>query len=129
MQSGVDVGAGAGAGEDILDVDEDNIPSAGTSTTSLVTPRTERFSRRVSGVPISGRLVRYIYLRLSTPTERMFRTEQRFTDFSITRLGRTCVQHPNVSSHGALHHFTPSLHSLSPRSAAAHPLASDPRSR
>ena len=28
IQSGVDVSAGAGTGEDILDVDEDNIPSA-----------------------------------------------------------------------------------------------------
>jgi hypothetical protein len=70
MQSGVDVGAGAGAGEDILDVDEDNIPSAGTSQTSTATPCTERLGRRrVSRVHISRRLVRYIYLPLSTPTE------------------------------------------------------------
>jgi hypothetical protein len=46
MQSGVDVGAGAGAGEGVLDVEEDDIPSASTSATSLITPRTERFSRR-----------------------------------------------------------------------------------
>ena len=119
MQSGVDVGVGAGAGEDILDVDEDNIPSAGTSATSLVTPRTERLGRRkVSGTHISRTLVRYIYLPLSTPTERTVRTEQRSTDFSITRLGCTCAQHPTyrISSHGTLHHFTPSLHSLSPSS-------------
>jgi len=53
MQSGVDVGAGAGAGEGVLDVEEDNIPSVSTSATSLVTSRTERFSRgRVSGIHI-----------------------------------------------------------------------------
>ena len=70
MQSGVNVGADSVAGEDILDVDEDNIPSAGTSATGLVTPFTERFDRRrVSGIHISRKLVRYIYLPLSTPTE------------------------------------------------------------
>ena len=46
MQSGVDVGAGAGTGEGALDVEEDNIPSASTSATSLITPRTEWLSRR-----------------------------------------------------------------------------------
>ena len=74
MQSGVDVGAGAGAGED-MDVDEDNIPGADTSATSLVTPGPERVRRRVSGIHISRTLVRYIYLPLSTPTERTVRTE------------------------------------------------------
>ena len=69
MQSCVDVGAGAGAGEDILNVDEDNIPSAGTSATSLVTPRTERLRRKVSGIHISRTLMRYVYLPLSTPTK------------------------------------------------------------
>ena len=77
MQNGVDVGAGAGAVEDILDEDEDDIPSAGTSATSLVTPRTERLGR--SGIHISRTLVRYIYLRLPTPTERTVQTEQRST--------------------------------------------------
>jgi hypothetical protein len=105
MQSGVDVSAGAGAGEDILDVDEDNIPSAGTSATSLVTPRTERLGRRrVSGIHISRTLVRYIYLPLSTPIKRTARIEQRSTDFSITRLGHTWVQHPMpcAESHGMI---------------------------
>ena len=67
MQSGVDVGPSASTGECALDVEEDNIPSASTSATSLVTPRTERFSRRrVSGIHIPRTLVRYIYLPLST---------------------------------------------------------------
>jgi hypothetical protein len=71
MQSGVDVGAAAGAGEGILDVEEDNILRASTSATRLVTPRTERFRRRrVSGVHIPRKLVRYVHLPLSTPIER-----------------------------------------------------------
>ena len=61
MQSGVDVVVGAGTGEDVLDVEEDNIPSAGT----------ERFSRRrVNGIHILRTLVRYVHLPLSTPIER-----------------------------------------------------------
>lgn len=74
MQSGVDVGSGAGTGEGGLglDLEEDNIPSASTSATSLVTPRTERFSRRrVSGIHIPRTLVRDVHLALSTPIERM----------------------------------------------------------
>jgi hypothetical protein len=60
MQSGVDAGAGAGTGEGALDVEEDDIPSASTSATSLVTPRTELFSRRrVSGFHIPRTLVRF----------------------------------------------------------------------
>ena len=43
MQSGVDVGAVAGTGDGILDVEEDNIPSA---STSAIIPRTAWFSRR-----------------------------------------------------------------------------------
>ena len=65
MQSGVDVGPAANAGEGSLglDVEEDNIPSASTSATSLVTPRAERFSRRrVSGIHIPRTLVRDVYL-------------------------------------------------------------------
>ena len=63
MQSGVDVGGGAGTGEGVLDVEEDNIPSASTSATSLVTPRADRFSRRrVSGIHIPRTLVRYVHL-------------------------------------------------------------------
>jgi hypothetical protein len=78
VQSGVDVGASAGTGEGVLDVEEDNIPSASTSATSLVTPRTERFSRRgVSGIHIPRTLVRYIHLPLSTLIERMVRTAVR----------------------------------------------------
>ena len=78
MQSGVDVGAGAGTGEGVLDVEEDNIPSANTSATSLVTPRTERYSRRrVSGIHIPRTLVRYVHLPLSIPIERTFRTAVR----------------------------------------------------
>jgi hypothetical protein len=38
MQSGVDVSAGSGTEEGILDVEEDNIPTLSTSVTSLVTP-------------------------------------------------------------------------------------------
>lgn len=56
MQSGVGVGSSIGEGG--LDA-EDDIPSASTSATSLVTPRTERFSRRrVSGIHIPRTLVR-----------------------------------------------------------------------
>jgi hypothetical protein len=44
-----------------------NIPSASTSAMSLVTPRTERFSRRrVSAIHIPRTLVRYVHLPLST---------------------------------------------------------------
>jgi len=64
MQSGTDVGSGAGAGaagEGTLDAEDDIIPSASTSATSLVTPRTELFSRRrVSGIYIPRTLVRTI---------------------------------------------------------------------
>ena len=38
MQSSVDVGTSAGAGEGVLDVEKDDISSASTSPTSLVTP-------------------------------------------------------------------------------------------
>jgi len=64
MQSGTNVGFGAGAGagtagEGTLDAEDDTIPSASTSATSLVTPRTELFSRRrVSGIHIPRTLVR-----------------------------------------------------------------------
>lgn len=60
MQSGTDVGsASAGAGEGSLDVEDDNIPSASTSVTSLATPRSELVSRRrVSGIHIPRTLVR-----------------------------------------------------------------------
>ena len=94
MQCGVDVGAGAGIGEGTLDVEEDNIPSASTSATSLVTPRTERFSRRrVSGIHIPRTLVRYVHMHLPIPTERTVRT-------AVWRLwhcspgGRRCAQYP-----------------------------------
>jgi hypothetical protein len=100
MQSGVDVGGGAGAGEGALDVEEDNIPSASTSATSLVTPRTERFSRRrVSGIHIPRTLVRFVHLALSTPIERMVRTAvRRLWDYSPG--GRRCAQYstPSVSA-------------------------------
>jgi hypothetical protein len=70
MQSGVDVGAGTGTAEGALDVEEDYIPSASTSATSLIT-RTERFSRRrVSGIHIPQMLVRYVHLPSSTTIER-----------------------------------------------------------
>lgn len=93
MQSGVDVGAGSSIGEGGLDAEEDNIPSASTSATSLVTPRSERFSRRrVSGIHIPRTLVRDVHLPLSTLIER---TEQT----AIWRLrhcspwGRRCAQY------------------------------------
>ena len=97
MQSGVDVGPGAGTG-DVLDVEEDNIPSASTSATSLVTPRTERFSRRrVSGIHIPRTLVRYVYLSLPTSIERTVQTAvrrlwdcppggRRYAQYSTSRL-------------------------------------------
>ncbi|KAI9452204.1 hypothetical protein F5148DRAFT_1237059 [Russula earlei] len=75
MQSGADVGAGAGAGEGTLDVEDDNVPSASTSATSLVTPRTERWGRRrVSGIHIPRTL--------------------RSGDFGIARLGGVAA--PNI---------------------------------
>ena len=78
MQGGIDVGAGAGAGEGVFDVEEDNTLSASTSAASLVTPCTERFSRRrVSRTHIPRTLVGYIYLSLSTPVERTDRTAVR----------------------------------------------------
>ncbi|KAH9955055.1 hypothetical protein BC827DRAFT_1262095 [Russula dissimulans] len=55
MQSGADVGNGVAEGS--LEVDDDNIPSASTSMTSLATPRSERFGRRVSGIHIPRTLV------------------------------------------------------------------------
>jgi len=59
MQSGTDVGTITAAGEGTLDAEDDTIPSASTSATSLVTPRTELFSRRrVSGIHIPRTLVR-----------------------------------------------------------------------
>ena len=68
---GVDVDAGAGTGEGVLDVVEDNIPSSSTSATNLVIPRTGRLSRRrVSVIYILRTLVRYVHLPLSTPIER-----------------------------------------------------------
>ena len=59
-------------------MDDDNILTASTSATSLVTPRTERFSRRrVSGIHIPWTLVRYVHLPLSTPIERTVQTAVR----------------------------------------------------
>ena len=64
MQSGTDVGTSTAAGEGTLDTEDDTIPSASTSATSLVTPRTELFSRRrVSGIHIPRTLVRTICAR------------------------------------------------------------------
>ena len=66
MQSGTDVGFGAGAGastagEGTLDAEDDTILSASASATSLTTPRTELFSRRrVNGIHIPRTLVRTI---------------------------------------------------------------------
>ena len=92
MQSGVDVGAGAGTGEGNLDVEEDNIPSASTSATSLVTPRTERFSRRrVSGIHIPRTLVRDVQLPLSA-IERTDRTAVRRL-WHYSPGGRRCAQY------------------------------------
>ncbi len=86
MQSGVDAGASAGTGEDVLQAEEDNSPSANTNVASLVTLRTEKFSmRRVSGTHIPQTLVRDVYL-LCVPQLRE-RTEQRCGDFGIARLG------------------------------------------
>ncbi|KAI0300723.1 hypothetical protein B0F90DRAFT_1722805 [Multifurca ochricompacta] len=70
MQSGVGVGVGMGAGEGSLEVtEEDGPPSASASSTSLVTPLSDRFSRRrVSGIHIPRTLV-------------------PFGDFGIARLG------------------------------------------
>ena len=69
MQSGTNGGSGAGTGagttgEGALDAEDDTIPSASTSATSLVTPRTELVSRRrVSGIHIPRTLVRkFLYL-------------------------------------------------------------------
>jgi hypothetical protein len=94
MQSGVDVSAGAGTGEGALDVEEDNIPSASTSATSLVTPRTERYSRRrVSGIHIPRTLVRYVHLPLSTPIKRTDRTAVRRL-WHCSPGGRRCAQYP-----------------------------------
>ncbi len=93
MQSGVNVGAGAGTGEGVLDVEEDNIPSASTSATSLVTPRTERFGRRrVSGIHIPRTLVRDVHLPLCIAIERTNRTAvRRLWDCSLG--GRCCAQY------------------------------------
>jgi hypothetical protein len=91
----------------------------------------------VSGIHIPWTLVRYIHLPLSTPTERTVRTEQRFDDFSIARLGgvaalniQCLVYRPSDVAWDitSLHTFT-SFYSTSPRSAAAHPLTSGPDSR
>ena len=47
MQSGTDVGTSTGTvGEGTLGAEDDTIPSMTTSATSLVTPRTELFSKR-----------------------------------------------------------------------------------
>ena len=69
MQSGMSGGSGAGTGagttgEGTLEAEDDTIPSASTSATSLVTPRTELVSRRrVSGIHIPRTLVRkFLYL-------------------------------------------------------------------
>jgi hypothetical protein len=93
MQSGVDVGAGSSTGEGGLDAEEDNIPSASTSATSLVTPRSERFSRRrVSGIHIPRTLVRDVHLPLSTLIERMERTAIRRL-WNCSPWGRRCAQY------------------------------------
>ena len=93
MQSSVDVGAGAGTGEGVLDVEEDNIPSASTSATSLITPRTERFSRRrVSGIRIPRTLVRTSICLCLLQLRKW--SEQRSGDFGIARLpGCRCAQY------------------------------------
>ena len=113
MQCGVDVGAGTGTGEGALDVEEDNIPSASTSATSLATPRTERFSRRrVSGIHIPRTLVRYVHLPLSIPIENCLNSG--LATLALLAWGASlrsifnasCVSH--LMSHG-----TPSLHTFS----------------
>jgi C-terminal region of Mon2 protein len=83
MQSGGDVGGGVAEGS--LEVDDDNIPSASTSVTSLATPRSERFGRRVSGIHIPRTLVRDFCLPLLALTDGT--GKQRSGDFSIARLG------------------------------------------
>jgi hypothetical protein len=92
----------------------------------LVTPRTERISRRgVSGNHTPWTLVRYVPLPLSTPIEKMVRTAvRRLWDcppgrvslrsiFNVSRIG-------HLISHGR-DHLTPPLRSPSPRNAASHP--------
>jgi hypothetical protein len=67
----------------------DNVPSASTSATSFVTPRTERFSRRrVSGIHIPRTLVRYhAHMPLSTSIERTVQTAVRRLGIGLPRVG------------------------------------------
>jgi hypothetical protein len=103
MQSGIGVGAGTGTGEGVLDMEGEDIPSTSTSATSLVTPRTEQFSRRrASGIHIPRTLVRYVHLPLSTPIERTVQTAvrrlwrcppggRRYAQYSTSRVSESAI--------------------------------------
>jgi len=100
---------------------EDNSPSASTGTTSLVTPCTEKSSRRrVSGIHILQTLVRDVYLPC-VPQLRE-RTEQRYGNFGTARLRGVAAL--NIQRlvyqrcHMGRHHLTPSFR--------CHPAVSQP---
>ncbi|KAH9961981.1 hypothetical protein BC827DRAFT_1383744 [Russula dissimulans] len=99
MQSGADVGGGVTEGS--REVEDNDIPSVSTSTTSLVTSRSERFwRRRVGGIHIPRTL--------------------RSGDFSIARLGgiaplniqRLVYRSPDAA--WGCYHLTSSFHFPSP---------------
>jgi hypothetical protein len=87
MQSSVDVGVGSGTGEGVLDVEGDNIPSASTGATSLVTPaRNGLAGGGFVGSIFRGRWCVIMSTCLCLPRLRE-RSEQPSGDFGIACLG------------------------------------------
>ena len=88
---------------DVLDVEEDNIPSASTERCSR---------RRVNGIHIPRTLVRYVHLPLSTPIERVIRTATADRQLGgVAALVAALNTHVSCIGHLMLH-GTPSLHTF-----------------
>jgi hypothetical protein len=88
MQSGVDIGAGAGTEEGVLDVEEDNIPARVLRTLSLPARNC------LAGGGLVGSIFRRRWCVMSTclrlPQLRE-RTKQRSGNFGVARLGSVGV--------------------------------------
>jgi hypothetical protein len=132
MQSGTSGGSGAGTGtgttgEGSLDAEDDAIPSASTSATSLVTPRTELVSRRrVSGIHIPRTLVRKFLIAEPSPSidginERTAIWRLWYYAPGRRRLTQYSTTCPSISGRRVgYYHLTSHLCSPSSRRAAAH---------
>jgi hypothetical protein len=119
MQSSVDVGAGSGTREGVLDVEEDNIPSISTSARAPSLPARNGLAGRIH---IPRTLVRYVHLPLSTPIKRTVR-RPRTADRRLLPAVALNIRVSAIISHLLFVLRHPA------RSAAAYPPISAPHSR